>query len=529
MRWLTSRLIRAERERGASVVLVAVLVTAVLFGLGAFIIDLGAYYTARGETQNGADAAVIAIANTCAKGTCDATAGDKYGGLNSGNLDTAGSVTHQSTPALPCGNGPGLTACDPSIENGQICPAKPGSTHYVDAQVRTDKNGGVPAFFSAVFGNGRKRIGSCAQAIWGPPKLGVVLALTFAECTWNTDTAGNSNYAPSPPALPPTSFEKTLILHNPDDPTDPSCVSGPNVGPLPGGFGWTVPTTNPNTPCTATLIPGSGGWYESDPGNGTSTGTQCTDKGNTAGVIPCAQNPVVTSPPFSPNPLNACPTPATPSPLLVPIYDKVCSMSGSATTQDEIQSVTVSSKATGGSYTLTFTDNLGNAQTTGLIAWNANAAAIQTALTGLSNIGAGNVTVTGTLAAGFSVEFTGAFADTNMQPMVADSTKLTGKGNPTVDIKTVQDGSFAATACPAGSFFTSGNKYYHLLTLAAFVVTGYGGSSFAHDQRSWLTGNKCPANKSGCIMGYFVRQQDPGGDVDPNGTDAGVTVVTLNG
>jgi hypothetical protein len=53
--------------------------------------------------------------------------------------------------------------------------------------------------------------------------------------------------------------------------------------------------------------------------------------------------------------------------------------------------VTLTNTPTGGTYTLTF-----GSQTTSALAHNASVSAVQTALAAMTNIGAGNVTVTGT-------------------------------------------------------------------------------------------------------------------------------------
>lgn len=82
--------------------------------------------------------------------------------------------------------------------------------------------------------------------------------------------------------------------------------------------------------------------------------------------------------------------------------------------QNEVQTLTVD--ATGGNYTL----SLGG-QTTSAIAHDDNAAAIQAALVALSNIGSGNVAVTGT--GPFTITFQGDLASLKIRPLVvADST-----------------------------------------------------------------------------------------------------------
>ena len=79
---------------------------------------------------------------------------------------------------------------------------------------------------------------------------------------------------------------------------------------------------------------------------------------------------------------------------------------------NEQQTVTLSTLVT--QYTLTF-----NGQTTGNIAYNATAATVQTALEGLSNIAPGDVVVTGNAGGPYTVEFTGAYANTDVNALTA--------------------------------------------------------------------------------------------------------------
>ena len=81
---------------------------------------------------------------------------------------------------------------------------------------------------------------------------------------------------------------------------------------------------------------------------------------------------------------------------------------------------TISFSTTGGTFTLTY-----SGQTTTAIAFNATAADVDAALEALSNIGAGDVSVTGTAGA-YTVEFTGALALTNVPELTATSL-LTGE------------------------------------------------------------------------------------------------------
>jgi len=82
-----------------------------------------------------------------------------------------------------------------------------------------------------------------------------------------------------------------------------------------------------------------------------------------------------------------------------------------------VWSVTVT--ATAGTFTLSFAGT-----STTPIVFNATAAALQTALEALGNIGAGNVTVTG--SGPFIVTFVGTLATTPIPPLVAGAAALTG-------------------------------------------------------------------------------------------------------
>lgn len=99
---------------------------------------------------------------------------------------------------------------------------------------------------------------------------------------------------------------------------------------------------------------------------------------------------------------------------------------------DEIQAVIVD--ATGGTFTLTY-----SGQTTGALAFNISAAALQTALEALSNIAPGDVLVSLGSAGQYQVQFTGTLAETDVAQMVADATNLTG-GSSTAAVFTVRDG-----------------------------------------------------------------------------------------
>lgn len=146
----------------------------------------------------------------------------------------------------------------------------------------------------------------------------------------------------------------------------------------------------------------------------------------------------------------------------------------------ETQTVTITGAPTGGTFTLTF-----SGQTTAGIAYNANAATVQAALVALSNINAGDVTVTGNTGGPYTVLFGGAYLSDDVAAMTASATGLTGGTSPTVTVTTTAAGG-AATA-------TDGTQ-----TLAGFLVDGIffaPGSTKAAGALLWrgeVFANLCP-------------------------------------
>src|SRR5262249_31428910 len=97
---------------------------------------------------------------------------------------------------------------------------------------------------------------------------------------------------------------------------------------------------------------------------------------------------------------------------------------------NEVQTITIT--ATGGTFTITF-----NGATTGTLNWNDTAAAVQTALEGLSSIGTGNVSVSLNSKV-YTVTFQNGLGGQNVNQMTTDSSALTG-GTATVNTTTQGD------------------------------------------------------------------------------------------
>lgn len=120
---------------------------------------------------------------------------------------------------------------------------------------------------------------------------------------------------------------------------------------------------------------------------------------------------------------------------------------------DETQLITVTGSPTGGTFTLTF-----GANTTGNIAYNAAASAVQTALQGLSSIGAGNALVTGSNGGPWTVEFAGSLAKTAEALITLNNNSLTGGSSPSVSITRVQGGATWATITSGFTLFRCGAR-----------------------------------------------------------------------
>jgi len=91
---------------------------------------------------------------------------------------------------------------------------------------------------------------------------------------------------------------------------------------------------------------------------------------------------------------------------------------------DEVQRIDFSAVPDAGDWELDF-----DGQQTGVLAFNISAAALQTELENLSNIGAGNVAVTGNFTSGFVITFQSALGEANQEQLVVSVNNLTESSN----------------------------------------------------------------------------------------------------
>ena len=237
------RLLRRE-ERGAIGVLVAIMLgCGVLTGMGALVIDVGRLYQERAELQNGADAAALGVAKTCALGGCAPAVAQLYANANASRL-TGGAAGVD----MVCGSG-GLQGCPAPTGAKADCPAPPaGGTGYVQVYTSTLTAGGStllpPVFARTLLGNSSYRgsaVLACAQAEWGAPAAATAAAVTISACEWDQATQQGASFGPAPPSPPnpaPAPASDQVLMLNNTGANNNGCATEPAGSDGPGSFGW---------------------------------------------------------------------------------------------------------------------------------------------------------------------------------------------------------------------------------------------------------------------------------------------------
>jgi Flp pilus assembly protein TadG len=243
---------RIRRDDGAVAVIVAILLV-VLLGFGTLVLDVGQIYAERRQLQNGADAAVLALALDCptAAGCSTDTSTTGLAGVKANQNANDGAATIMGI----CGNAPTLAPCSPPADIGpwdcRPVPPALASANYVQVRTNTRASGGgnlVPPFLARVLvpGYTGSTVAACARASWGAPTgLTSQLPITISLCEFQAYTS--AGFAPPPPYPANYAGEKTLYFHN-QTTEAPPCPAGPSGADLPGGFGWLDTTEN----CVAT-------------------------------------------------------------------------------------------------------------------------------------------------------------------------------------------------------------------------------------------------------------------------------------
>lgn len=144
-----------------------------------------------------------------------------------------------------------------------------------------------------------------------------------------------------------------------------------------------------------------------------------------------------------------------------------------------VAEVSITGGPTGGTFTLTY-----SGQTTAAIAYNASSATVQTALINLSNLGSGDVTVTGGPGPGvpYVVTFGGSISGVDAASLTATGS-FTGGTSPSVSITrstfVPSSSTLRGTLTDGGVFTVSGLAYSYLYRATLIAVDKYGNRSLA--------------------------------------------------
>jgi len=183
-----------------------------------------------------------------------------------------------------------------------------------------------------------------------------------------------------------------------------------------------------------------------------------------------------------------------------------------AANSNEKQQVVVD--ATSGNFTLTF-----NGQVTANIAFDANAATVQSALEALSNIAPGDVVVTSPMASTWIIEFRGVYLGLNVSILIGTDVDLMGGGD-TITITTPRPGgiTWELTFTPAldGGDLPINNDVITFLPIQIEVKIGEGNLTYTENKEyEYLTdrgnldtvreGNEVPMDVVMDFVYEFVR------------------------
>ncbi len=226
MRWLK----RPPRdERGATIILVAVTMVVVL-GFGAIAVDAGAMYAEKSELQNGADAAAIAVAQTCAKSIADL------------KCVAPSSLSQPLADANAKDGMTKVTSTDVDLAAGKVT---------VATASRDSAGDHFATAFARIFGINTVDIDAVAVAQWGGIKSAPIpLPMAFSDCEVDVTAANNG-------------IPQFLFLHGATAQKGSTCKSPASGLNVPGGFGWLVPGGGA---CTLSVTLDSP-WVASESGN----------------------------------------------------------------------------------------------------------------------------------------------------------------------------------------------------------------------------------------------------------------------
>lgn len=234
------RIAKEVDERGAVAVIIAILLV-VLLGFAALAVDVGLLYAEKAQLRNGADAAAIGIAQSCAK---DIAETEKCSGSVADN-----SLAKEMADA---------NALDDQSNADSVTLDKTAGT--VSVTTGALETGATPnrvsLFFARALGFDEAEVSVTSHAAWGVPIGGVApFAIAFSKCEVEAgiDEDGSLQF---------------LKAHGADD-TGGDCTGTSSGQELPGGFGWLDQTSGYS--CGVVIDPSSP-WIGSDTGSNVKSG-----------------------------------------------------------------------------------------------------------------------------------------------------------------------------------------------------------------------------------------------------------------
>lgn len=222
--------LRLQRERGASTLLVGILLMALVIGGGAIAVDIGTLWMDRKSLQNAADAAALAIASECSKGPSACNTSDLNRAARKAALYVGGTYSGQ----IPLAPSTDNASCPDNGTTGGICVYFPGSqTVWVMVWDYV-----LPAFpFIPMFGFGKGsdklKVGASATAKWALPSLPVI-----ETQAWIPFSGG--------PAPEGSTIAQTTFTVCPDGTLSSTKWPTSTANKLPGG-GWCLNRYDSNT------------------------------------------------------------------------------------------------------------------------------------------------------------------------------------------------------------------------------------------------------------------------------------------
>ena len=205
MRRLSARL---HGEDGSMVVIVGVLFLS-LVTVTAMTIDGGIVHNEREDLQNGADAAALAVAYSCARGSCDTTLAAQY---------------------VPANASAGGTSTVESVDVDTV-------SQVVTVVARTAD---TPLAVGPLNGTTTALVRARGRAKWGVISSGATAPFVISDCDVDRglSTQGGVLYDTAPAGLGTIiSFHNSTGVKLPKVDLPPECDTGPSGADLPGGFG----------------------------------------------------------------------------------------------------------------------------------------------------------------------------------------------------------------------------------------------------------------------------------------------------